>query len=267
MQDNYDDRVVLFLDILDFKGIIDMTVNPDGTDNREAIKKLYEALKIVKDTLLIGVPNDNSKRIIQFSDSIVISFDASDKGQMFNLLTDIHFLTKLLVMNDILCRGGIAYGKLYHDNNFVFGPAFNNAYHTESKAALYPRIILDKSVLTITSQYCDNELNSPLYELMSIYTVINGDTDEMRYIDYIEKAEFGNEIIGVSKQQYSEKLKAIILKGLTSPAPDIKVKYGWMQNKYNKLVEKWKERYLRTDGIDMGEPDMIDFVRQMERIV
>lgn len=267
MTDRYEHRVALFLDILNFQGIINQTLDGEN-DNPEKIKKLYETLELMRQVLNIGIPNidQTTKRITQFSDSIVISFKADQKGEIFTLLADIHFLTKVLIKNDVLCRGGIAYGKLIHDDKFVFGPALIAAYHAESKAALYPRIILDKTILRLAAKFHDNEYNSPEWELGSIFTMINKDTDEMFYIDYIEKGEWGNQIVDYSKQQYADKLREIIQQGVKSPRPDIKVKYGWMQDKYNKLVDQWKKRYILNNDFEMGEPEMTEYARQIQKI-
>jgi hypothetical protein len=267
MPDRYENRVALFIDILDFQGIINRTID-EKNDNPEKIQKLYDTLELIRHVLNVGIFNteQTTRRITQFSDSIVISFKADQNGEIFNLLADIHFLTKLLVKNDVLCRGGIAYGKLIHDDKFVFGPALIDAYHAESKAAHYPRIILDKTILQLAAKFHNNEYNSPEWELGSIFTMLNKDTDEMFYIDYIEKGEWGNLIIDYSKQQYVDKLRQIIQQGVKSPRPDIKVKYGWMQDKYNKLVDQWKKRYLQNDEFDIGEPEMIEYARQLQKI-
>ncbi len=267
MTDRYEHRVVLFLDILDFQGIINRTVDGEN-DNPQKIQKLYDTLELMRQVLHIDIPNfdQTSKRITQFSDSIIISFKAEQKGEILAMLADIHFLTKVLVKNDVLCRGGIAFGKLVHDDKFVFGPALIAAYHSESKAALYPRIILDKTILQLAAKFHDNEFNSPERELGSIFTMINKDTDEMLYIDYIEKGEWGNQIVDYSKQQYADKLRQIIQQGIIALRPDIKVKYGWMQNKYNKLVDQWQKRYISNDGFNMSEPEMTEYVKQIQKI-
>jgi hypothetical protein len=46
--------------------------------------------------------------------------------------------------HQILIRGGIAKGKLFHvEGGPLFGPAMNRAYFLESKKAKYPRVIID----------------------------------------------------------------------------------------------------------------------------
>lgn len=45
----------------------------------------------------------------------------------------------------LLFRGGIYYGKYYHDNGVTFGPAVVAAYKLEGKAN-YSRILLDEKI-------------------------------------------------------------------------------------------------------------------------
>jgi hypothetical protein len=59
-------------------------------------------------------------------------------------------LTKLstdIATDGIFLRGAITYGKIFHTGRILFGSAYQNAFELESKKALNPRIIVDKSVL------------------------------------------------------------------------------------------------------------------------
>lgn len=253
--EKYENRIVLFLDILDFKNIIEKrTLQLQDTkleDNSQGITELYNCLSIIREHLNIGAQLDNSKRITQFSDSIVISFSVKEKGEIFNLVSDIHFLVKRFIKHKILCRGGIAYGKLIHDDKFVFGPGLISAYLAESKAAMYPRIIMDNTILKFASKYPDNEFNSGDWEVGAIETMLSKDTDDMYYIDYFEKAKSDNFPQDTTEEAYYQGLKEIIETNIKNPLPDIKVKYGWMRNKFNKMVQEFKkEEYSDIMGIE-----------------
>jgi hypothetical protein len=46
----------------------------------------------------------------------------------------------------MMIRGGIALGGLVHEEGgALFGPAMNEAYHLESKSAVYPRVVISSS--------------------------------------------------------------------------------------------------------------------------
>ena len=152
---NYDNRIVLFLDILGFSSIIDKTIDK-SEDNKEAIEILYQNLDEIRIFLNqrlnqkdIFQDRNFSLKVTQFSDSVIISFINDDNGTLLNLIRTIQELIIKFVNNGILCRGAISYGKLIHDDKIIFGPALNDAYETETKAALYPRIILDKSLIDL----------------------------------------------------------------------------------------------------------------------
>lgn len=47
-----------------------------------------------------------------------------------------------------LLRGGISIGQLFIDDVMVWGEALLNAYYLEDKVANYPRIIIDKNIVS-----------------------------------------------------------------------------------------------------------------------
>jgi hypothetical protein len=46
-----------------------------------------------------------------------------------------------------LIRGGYSYGRLYHENNVVFGEAMVDAYRPERDVAVYPRAVVSDRIL------------------------------------------------------------------------------------------------------------------------
>lgn len=137
----------------------------------------------------------------------------------------------------MLCRGAISYGKLIHDNRIIFGPALNDAYETETKAAMYPRVILDKSIIEISKGKSQPSLfEDEIDKEDLILAYLSKDTDEKYYIDYFPK-DIGEYKYITNIQAYLSNLRQIIINGSKSTKPDLKVKYGWMKNKYNNLLD------------------------------
>jgi hypothetical protein len=67
--------------------------------------------------------------------------------------SSIHLQCGLLALG-ILIRGGISRGRAVHADDILYGEGMINAYNLESKAAIYPRIVIDpKLVLEIESGY------------------------------------------------------------------------------------------------------------------
>lgn len=240
---NYENRIVLFLDILGFRAIIDKTFDKQE-DNTDGIQKLYSKLEEIRGFLNARLKQKEifqdrnfSLRVTQFSDSIIISFINDDNTTLLKLIRTIQELIINFVNSGMLCRGAISYGKLIHDSRIIFGPALNDAYETETKAAMYPRIILDKSLIEISKDKRQPSLfESELNKEDMILAYLSKDTDEKYYIDYFPK-DIGEYKYITNIQTYLSNLRQIIINGSKSSKPDLKVKYGWMKNKYNNLLE------------------------------
>jgi len=243
---NYENRVVLFLDILGFKNIIDKTYNSSTDDDIPTnIFELYDVLLSMTNDFVTN-NKKTSKVVTQFSDSIVISFKEDENEGIFILFDEIQNLIIKLLSKKIICRGAISYGKLIHTKDIIFGPALVDAYETETKAAMYPRVILDKSIIDIGKKYhsyrgkkFDNETVNNILEYLTTEN-LQKDTDEKYYIDYfISVVRNKNEIQLI--KNHIENLRLIIINGLKYKSPDLKVKYGWMKNKYNVMVDYFKK--------------------------
>ncbi|MGA3118000.1 MAG: hypothetical protein ABSF90_26650 [Syntrophobacteraceae bacterium] len=252
---NYEDRIVLFIDILGFRHLIDRTLDERGEDVVERIKDVYDVLSVIKSSFTFddfGDLKDSTTQVItQFSDSLVISFRKSQRGEVWYTLNLVQIMLINLIFKGIICRGGMSFGRLIHDDNFVYGPALINAYDAESKAALFPRIILDESIIHIGSTYGDNP---PDTEREDIKNFVSQDTDNMYYIDYFEKA-FANLDYEYDIPLYVDNIRAIIIPFIHTTKPDLKVKYGWMVNKFNIMVNSIRK---------YEDPEMEAYFREVE---
>lgn len=141
-----------------------------------------------------------------------------------------------LISNGIICRGAIAYGKFFHNNKILFGPALVDAYETESKAAMYPRIILDKSII---KSFKENKIISTKNRVYkkNVDRFLKEDLDDRLYIDYFEYPSDKTENIH-EYTMYMKKLREIISTGNKENKTDIKIKYGWMKMKFNEALKK-----------------------------
>ncbi|TQQ84249.1 hypothetical protein EXD82_07910 [Peptacetobacter hominis] len=219
----YSNRVVAFIDILGFKNLVS---NPT---NQNKIFSLMQYLKSEKNRNYKTEYSlsDLGREITIFSDSIVISYDLSFKGQIFYILLDIiHFQLDIANMG-ILLRGGVSIGSLYHNKEIVFGPAMINAYNLESKNAIYPRIILDSEIFNFVS-YNPSLHYTPAEELEYILSLLKQDFDGFYFTDFL------NQYTELDKPEnifiLINKLKNIIhnyLHNVKSPL-EVKQKYIWL---------------------------------------
>jgi hypothetical protein len=164
-----EDRFVAFIDILGFGALVEQSesdeflqekiftaLNSIQTDNindelyarvnteivpLEELKAVQEIAKVFANAAKLA----NPVLITYFSDSLVISAKSNDVIAS-QLVVDIvgKLNIKMWMDHQILIRGGIAKGKLFHvEGGPLFGPAMNRAYFLESKKAKYPRVIID----------------------------------------------------------------------------------------------------------------------------
>lgn len=248
----YEDRIVFFFDILGFRNLVNGIKKPTK-DNSEEIKAKLEFIShFYKDE----IDDDlfKSKKITFFSDSVIISFKESETDQFFGLLSHLQILLVNLAIRGVLMRGAITYGKLYHDDSFLFGPAFIEAYDKETKMAIYPRIICDLDMLLLN--HGAKTARDFKADLPYFFEIFNIDNDKLLYIDYFEKTinSFDDE------QQifdYFINLKRLIEQNLLMFRKERKRKelrkYLWMRDKFNQAVKELKKRFdskmLARDGL------------------
>lgn len=116
----YEQRLVAFLDLQGFKDDIIRNYPAEAIGSLfgefDCLKRMLEKdendlqVTIISDSIVVSVSLDKPKNLLYFFDAC--SFFAKPRmGKLF-----------------VAIRGGIAYGKLHHKDNIVFGPALVDAY-------------------------------------------------------------------------------------------------------------------------------------------
>lgn len=162
MENNYEQRAVLFLDVLGFKRLI--------KENRQAV--IHDVLEITSRKY------DTNYQISAFSDNLAVSMKFNSGYELFNLIEFASYLTWLLLHKGVLCRGGIAVGDLYHRDGVIYGPALVRAYQLESQVAIYPRIVLDKEAFADSIRIGGN----PSGYLDKVRSQLLTDSDGFEYV-------------------------------------------------------------------------------------
>ncbi len=240
MRYSYENRIVVFLDILGFQEVINKTVRSDGSDNTSEIQNLVDAFNSMRyfaEPLYLDENSpelDKSKNITQFSDSLVISFPLNVESGIFWTLLDLRWIIINLINRGLICRGAITYGKLLHTDRYLFGPALNDAYNLERQSAVYPRVILSENLIKVGKKYHSKHHNRQREEKF-IRKLISLDQDGWYYIDYF------NVMDDLDDPEYDypcylKNLSKVITEGLKHKDLNIKAKYQWMAEKYNETV-------------------------------
>jgi hypothetical protein len=148
-------RIVVFMDILGFKKIID---EYESNVESNVLKKLHDTLIIAidKSIEIIHRSGENSdiKDFLEyrmFSDCICISLPYIDFGRDFHIqFQSISIIVKnyqlIMMQEGFYVRGAISMGSYYSDRNMIFSGGLVNAYSLEQKA-VNPIVVVDDKVL------------------------------------------------------------------------------------------------------------------------
>lgn len=154
-------RMVCFMDILGFNELINRY---DSDMTSTVLQDIQESFELAKTQLLERNRTGNEEDVVKhlkyqtFSDNICISipyFDnEADFLSNFNLLaTYVRGFQNVMMSKRIFMRGGISTGSYYADDNIIFSKGLVNAYYLENKKAIYPRVIIDDSIISKLFNY------------------------------------------------------------------------------------------------------------------
>lgn len=254
--EDYENRIVAFIDILGFKDLIKNSEN-----NPEQIQKLLEILKYIKawdshgpnkwDIKVVAVEEDAQRKGLEkfdisgittctcFSDSIVVSVQCENElinEKASTLIGNISKIGAQLLQAGILIRGAMTVGNLIHTHDgIIMGPAMIEAYLLESNYAKNPRIILSDKLI--------GQLNYPLERKRDRYP----------YHQYINRFEDGcagfhqmqffqvmqSEVVEQGMLKYNlDIIRNRLIDGLdmSFSKPEVFLKYKWLMDQYNELI-------------------------------
>lgn len=232
---HYEHRIILFLDFLGFKEIVDGTANDD--------RKLASLLKAIDKLYDIGRDDADlykTRSITTFSDSVVLSYAVEEQSAVYYLLSDIAFAVIELVIEGYLVRGAVTMGDLIHTKRFLVGPAMVKAYELESKVAKAPRVLIDQKLISIARRAHARQ-NTPKHEAKHVRAFMTKDADGQHYFDYISWRSVVA-IVGMDNDGYPLYLNDIadlLKKGLAKTDPNILSKYLWIYKQYIAAIEQF----------------------------
>jgi len=197
---NFELNFVAFLDILGFSYMVKHDC--ESANSTEFLIKLFNSYKLTKE--LNGT--SPSFDLMQFSDSIVFSMPYL-KDHFQNFIRIISKFQYDLFKQGLTCRGGVAYGKHFSKDGFMFSNGLIEAYKLEKEYARYPRILVSNDLLDLI--YIEPETNDiPLLK----------EDDNVVFVDYFDN----NNLIEI--KQYLEH----ILKEVPPITPSLREKRKWL---------------------------------------
>ncbi len=137
---NYENKAILFIDILGFKSLIaeHQSLGPQYIfDNfLQYFSENYHKEYILKDFLATVCPASKKQNAdlnyhsFQISDSFIATAELSPVG-VVNLINIARYIQLKTLNKGILVRGYLGCGSVYHVGNQIFGPAYQEAYENE----------------------------------------------------------------------------------------------------------------------------------------
>lgn len=203
---------VAFVDILGFTNMVKHDCEAPGESN-SYIKRLFESYKHTQDMH----KQSNEFDVIQFSDSIIFSmpFSQNKFPHFINIISNYQYE---LFKQGLLCRGGIAYGKHFSRDRFLFSDGLIEAYKLEKEFAKYPRIVVSKDLLYLI--YKERILDENVHLLK--------ENDDIIFIDF-----FGDNNLS----DITEYLKSILYSSKSNET-SITEKQRWLEEYFDFKVSK-----------------------------
>jgi hypothetical protein len=150
---SYQERVVAFIDILGFKNLVERSESEPKLLERlvEVLEEIGKYSDLQKSFEANGQGAEYFKDMFSvstFSDSILLSAKCDPLGLML-ITAVVASMCNRLLHQGVLTRGAISKGKMIHAGGIAIGEGLIKAYQIESSTAIYPRIIIDDSLLYI----------------------------------------------------------------------------------------------------------------------
>ncbi len=181
------------------------------------------------------IKNHKNVKFKIFSDNILICKELDENNPKQGVLDIIDILDKIeelmFTADALFLRGAIVVDDLHFSDNFVYGKALVKAYELENKFAIFPRVLIDTSVLKLI-----NGESLPITQ----------DKDGLYFYDYIHFCIVKN------KERWLTKIKTFkfnILLNIcnNSTSADVLVKMEWAVNYYNENCIRHNIKYLITN--------------------
>ena len=142
--------LVALLDVLAYRNHL----KADRISGSEAFKSKLEAALSVLSSI-----NETELAYQAISDTIIIA--ANTSTGISDFLSTIAAVQRAFLQSGLLIRGGIAFEQHFKSGSLTYSHALAVAYELEQKQAIYPRVVIDKSVVDMLrtgSRFAPNDI-------------------------------------------------------------------------------------------------------------
>lgn len=229
-----EDYIVAYIDILGFTNIIN---NDESGQHLKLIFNIYnQALAHINSTKKIM--SIEEIKIKLFSDNILLAIKLNKNYTKEELIEKLYKLVFILryfqfdfLLNTYTLRGGITLGKLFINDFFIYGKGLLDSYNMESKLAIFPRIIINETLIKNIQHH------------KSVLLYLEKDFDSFYFVDYLTLL-----FSGTCNETLSNIRKIIIYLTQQNNNEKVKQKYYWLINKFNeKCIGKYKRYTINME--------------------
>jgi len=258
----YETRYCAFVDILGFSGLIQQ-LKSDAI----SFERLHDLLKVVhaRPTEYQADPFASSDlRAQSISDAVCLSTACSEVG-LSHLIYSLDQLTGRLLEVGYFVRGAIVKGRLFHDEEVVFGEALVSAYKLETEVARYPRIMIERDVAMDIQKYYSSHSHQTTWSLLEFqffFCLMQG-SDGPYFLNTLRDFEFKFDDAKDENQlersnhidkcnRIAEKIQTRFSKSVDTPRHFEKVQ--WFARYWNNYIAKRNDKLRKISGPGLG-PD------------
>lgn len=220
-QCKYEERYIALVDILGFSKWV-----YDESKNHVFAGILHSLGTLPTQHEAKGTGFERIKTAI-ISDTLVLSATTSSPTALSDIIYCTYSAFRTFLSEGIMLRGAICRGKLYHEDNIVFGPAMVEAHLLEQHIAIYPRIVLSSQT---SSDFFEHNAD--------IANAFIEDTDGIIYLDL-----YGDMIAAAyAKNDCSAPtaIQNIVYDNLRNSSNNEKIrqKYLWVKEHFNRSLKE-----------------------------
>jgi len=175
----------------------------------------------------------NMFRISTFSDNILISTKINLIG--LGLITTLStIICNRLLHQGIFTRGAISSGKLIHTHEIALGAGLIRAHELEKTAAIYPRILIDKSIVldmnALAKQGGSLDLRRQDFDgLWHLHILHPGILDLTSHTSGSEYESLNHDYMALGRQEIESALRS-------ADNLAVKAKIGWLARYFNEYA-------------------------------
>lgn len=251
----YQDRVVVFLDVLGFQEKLKEFQN-EAIQNKEVNNTEFYVSAAVDEFInifksVVNFLNENDYRYYLFSDNICITIDFSqNRNSLIDILITINDLFFKFAQKGYFLRGGLDVGKFIDEKDIAIGIPLANAYKIEQNVAMFPRIVLSDAYIKLLDNLEVNRLISD--DLIIKKNFLVKQHCEVFYIN-----TFFNLFDNENKIELLKSIRLSISLNITSNNKNEKntIKYEWLAKEFNFFLEEYISQlmFLETNFVTSEE--------------